>query len=250
MCTDLFILYRFLQQVLQREKDPAIYYEYWLPSRQIASAMDRLKIDDFVSDAQHVVSARPTMAPAKAATPVTSKPIRRVQTPKTVKPNPPITTSTVLPPRKNPNFSNSSMDHVYNKREEMYEPQPTAASLIRSPPRVTYGHFLAPFFSWTTQSTTTTTTTTAQPITTTTAKKSSKKSQSNRSKNKSNNIDQVRHQLGIVHKKTNNQKTVRSGGGGHRPSSCSIDGSCWKTVNGKKHFCLSEFGNFFQLIIH
>lgn len=208
-----------IQQVLVREKDPAIYYEYWIPRQ---TALYRMTVDAFASDAQHVVSARPTQAPTLVAPTTTTRPIiRRTTTGRTTTVHPTTTASSPVFQQHN---ATGQIDW------DQYEPQPTAASLVRSPPRMTYGHIFAPFFNPQTTTTTTTSTTTQRTTTIPT-----KKSRSNKK-----NIDQVRQHLGLIHKK--HPKSVRSGNSNHGQLSCSIDGSCWKTVNGKKHFCLSEFG--------
>lgn len=210
-----------------REKDPAIYYEYWLPRQ---TTFNRMTVDAFASDAQQVVSARPTQAP----TPTTTRPVLIRRTGRTT--TEPTTTTTASSLRQQHN--NGSPIDVSDW--DQYEPQPTAASLVRSPPRMTYGHIFAPFF--TQQQQTTTSTTTTQRTTTTTIP-------SKKVRNNKKNIQQVRQHLGLIHKK-HQPKSVRSGTSHHGQLSCSVDGSCWKTVNGKKHFCLSEFGiNLFDYLI-
>ena len=233
----MLVIYIFaIQQVLVREKDPAIYYEYWLPRQ---AQLYRMTVDAFASDAQHVVSARPTtLAPTTATSqPTTMRPIRT-----TVRP-----TSTTTAAAVAFRHHNTSTEIDLNDWDQ-YEPQPTAASLVRSPPRMTYGHILAPFFTSPTTATSTTprttTTTTTSPAPTT---KKERSKGSNKKVNDHHNIDQVRSHLGLIHKKHPKSSVVRSGGG-HGLPSCSVDGSCWKTVNGKKHFCLSEFGNSTYII--
>lgn len=191
-----------------------------------------MTVDAFASDAQRIVSARPTLAPTTVQ-PSTTK---RIVTTRTTTARPVTTTTAAVV------FQHHNSTNVTNLNEwEQYEPQPTAASLVRSPPRITYGSFMIPFFN----SLTTTTTTSTTPRTTTTSKPT-KKGRSRSSKKKANgvhNIEDVRHHLGLIHKKHAKSSAVRSGISNGHPGSCSVDGSCWKTVNGKKHFCVSEFGN-------
>ncbi|KAI9560970.1 hypothetical protein GHT06_011926 [Daphnia sinensis] len=215
--------------VLVREKDPAVYYEYWMPRQ---AQLFRMTVDAFASDAQRVVSARPTVAPTTAL-PLTTR--RAVTTSRMTTSKPTTTTpSAVIFQHRN-----STAETDLNEWEQ-YEPQPTAASLVRSPPRITYGGFMIPFFNSITTSTTTTPRTT-----TTTSSKPTKKSRPRSSKKKANgvvhDIEEVRHHLGLIHKKHPKTSAVRSAISNGHPGSCSVDGSCWKTVNGKKHFCLSEF---------
>lgn len=194
----------------------------------------RTSVDDFVSDAQHVVSARPTTLAPRITT---TTPMRMTRARTTFIPS----TTTAVAYKLHHNDTEIDLNDW-----DQYEPQPTAASLVRGPPRMAYSSILASLFDI---PTTTTSTTTTIPSTT---KISSKKGRSNGStKKSSHNMEQIRQHLGLVHKKHQTKpSTVKSGGGGghhrHGLTSCSVDGSCWKTVNGKKHFCLSEFGIFIQ----
>ena len=252
-CWWLFNSGNIIQQVLVREKDPAIYYEYWMPRQ---AQLYRMTVDAFASDAQRVVSARPTVAPTTNRPSTT--PTRRISTSRvttTTTTARPITTTTPASVA----FHRNDTGETDLSDWDQYEPQPTAASLVRRPPRMTYGSFMIPFFGSFTTTTTTTTTTT--PRTTTTASAPTKKSRSRGSKKSKaangvhNNIEDVRHHLGLIHKKhPKKSSAVRSGvknNGQSHQTPCSVDGSCWKTVNGKKHFCLSEFGNFkfYQFLI-
>jgi hypothetical protein len=233
----------FIQQVLVREKDPAIYYEYWMPRQ---AQLYRMTVDAFASDAQRVVSARPTVAPTTSRPSTTT---RRISTSRvTTTTARPITTTTSAAPLAFRHHNETGETDLSDW--DQYEPQPTAASLVRSPPRMTYGSFMIPFFG---SFATTTTTTTTTPRTTTTSaptkKGRSRGSKKSKAANGVHNIDEVRHHLGLIHKKhPKTSSAVRSGAnnGPSHQSPCSVDGSCWKTVNGKKHFCLSEFGNLFE----
>lgn len=233
-----------IRQVLVREKDPAIYYEYWMPRQ---AQLYRMTVDAFASDAQRVVSARPTVAPTTSRPSTTTRRIStsRVTTTTTARP---ITTTTPAAPLAFRHHNETGETDLSDW--DQYEPQPTAASLVRSPPRMTYGSFMIPFFG---SFATTTTTTTTTPRTTTTSaptkKGRSRGSKKSKAANGVHNIDEVRHHLGLIHKKhPKTSSAVRSGAntGPSHQTPCSVDGSCWKTVNGKKHFCLSEFGNLFE----
>jgi len=192
-----------------------VFYEYWIPRQQPAAATvtstTLRPIDMYMSDARHrVVTARPTETPPQSTTQ------RQATVGRPVVVNNRAAVKALASRRV---FEATVTPVPFNLEE--FEPQPTAASLVRSPPRSYYrdifGHV----------TTTTTTSTTSRPILA-------------KPKKKADRINQVRQHLGLVH--TGNKKSIQQQKKKVKKQ-CSIDGSCWKTVNGKKHFCLSEFGN-------
>lgn len=119
-----------------------------------------------------------------------------------------------------------------------FEVQPTAASLVRAQPKIMT--YMRDVLADDAAAQSSLSTTTRKPL-----KKASGPSK----------MSQVRQHIGLVHSNKNKHSkavaAVRSGTEirhnnnelGIKQKSCSVDGSCWKTVNGKKHFCVSEFGN-------
>lgn len=212
-----------------------MFYEYWIPRQQptgatatVSTSSTTLRpIDMYMSDARHrVVTARPTETPLQSTT-------QRQQQATIVSRRPVVVNNRAavkaLASRRV--FEATVTPMPFNLEE--FEPQPTAASLVRSPPRSYYRDIFVPV----------TTTTTKSPSTTSTSKPILAKP-----KKKVDRMNQVRQHLGLVHNKksinVNNQQQQQKNKKVAKKKQCSIDGSCWKTVNGKKHFCLSEFGNF------
>lgn len=209
----------FLLKVLVREKDAGIYYEYWIPrhlqmnpSGSIDEAMKAEKSH------QRIVSARLTSTTRAPST--TPSSIRRMSK------------TTPLPILKNATTTESSF------WDDRFEAQPTAASLVRAQPKMMT--YMRDVLADDAAAQSSLSATTRKPI-----KKASGPSK----------MSQVRQHIGLVHSNKNKHSksvaTVRSGAEirhnnnelGIKQKSCSVDGSCWKTVNGKKHFCISEFGN-------
>ena len=260
------------RKVLIRDRTPGIYYEYWLPRATLLSVDP--DDDIYTSDTEDILSARPL-------------PFHQQTSPPTAKP---ITTT--------------SAPVVTIAEEEMYEPQPTAASLVRHQPRMAH-IFTMPSPTTTTppppQITTRTPTTTKTPTTTRTPTttwaltttrapattavgvlKTSRKKQRSQRKNETHidkkvrhkgrrngrakadangaedgagsganrraKIQHVRQHLGTYHK---HSKGLKSSPKQHPTAVAKVcpnsDTTCWKTVNGKKHFCVSEFGTSFFL---
>lgn len=219
------------KKVLVREKNSGVFYEYWIPRQQpaaaaVTSSTTLRPIDMYMSDARHrVVTARPTETPRQSTT--QRQAAATVSQRRSVVVNNRAAVKALASRRV---FEATVTPVPFNLEE--FEPQPTAASLVRSPPRSYYRDIFIP--TTTSPYSTFTTTTTSRPILA-------------KPKKKAERINQVRQHLGIVHtaKKSDIAATAvhQQEQKKKKKKQCSIDGSCWKTVNGKKHFCLSEFGN-------
>lgn len=235
---------------MHEKKDAGIYYEYWVP-RQSQVPAQVSSIDNFRQSAgNRIASARSTIPSTTTTTtrPTTTR-TTTIRTTTTTRTTEAVPLTTALPTALPEYYQNSTEINLANFEE--YEPQPTAASLIRAPPRMmTYRNIFAPFFNpvTTVATPTTTTSTTLAPSTTVTAtidKFPARNGDGSKSSNGSAKVDRVRSHLGLVHKNKKHSKSTALRSGTlvvTNNKSCSIDGSCWKTVNGKKHFCISEFG--------
>ena len=132
---------------------------------------------------------------------------------------------------------------MYQADMENYEPQPTAASLIRHPPRISHRTI---FVQETFVDSNRPKLTTAAPMT-------------QAPRTRSRNVKSSRLKAKITHSpKSFNATTLAlndkieqvkpSKAVGKRGKSakdgqvCGSRTACWKTVNGKKHFCNSDFG--------
>jgi hypothetical protein len=131
---------------------------------------------------------------------------------------------------------------MYQADMENYEPQPTAASLIRHPPRISHRTIFAQetFVDSNRPKLTTEAPMTQAPRT------RSKNVKSSRLKTKVIHSPQSFNGTLALNDKIKKVKLSKAEGKkGNSAKDSQVCGSrtaCWKTVNGKKHFCNSDFG--------